>query len=151
MVVLSGTHVIRPYAVADREACLGLLRSNMPEHFVPDEERQFAEFLDALPGPYFVMEDERGALLACGGIALEPDDPAAGALCWGIVRNDQQGRGLGKALTVYRLGALPGVKRMRINTSQKVRGFYEKLGFVAKKMTPDGFGPGLDDVLMERA
>lgn len=141
--------LIRPYTIADREACLHLLRSDMGVHFVPDEERQFAEFLDALPGPYFVTENAHGEVVACGGVALEPD-PDAGALCWGIVRKDLQGTGLGKALTLYRLSVLPGVKRMRINTSQKVQGFYEKLGFVAKKVVPDGFGPGLDDVLMER-
>lgn len=141
--------MIRSYTPNDREACLALLRGNIPEHFTPDEERQLDAFLGDLPGPYFVVE-EAGELVACGGIATEPNDQTAAALCWGIVRHDRQGRGIGRALTLHRLAALPGVTRVRINTSQKVQGFYAKLGFVVTHVTPNGFGPGLDEVRMER-
>jgi hypothetical protein len=93
--------VIRPYAEADRSACLALLRSNVPEHFTPNEEAELDAFLSNLPGPYFVVA-EAGAIVACGGIAAEPDDPQTGALCWGIVRNDRQGHGIGRNLTLHR-------------------------------------------------
>lgn len=143
--------VIRPYTPRDREACLALLRSNVPEHFSPREEAELDAFLSALPGPYFVIENEAGELWACGGVATEPSDPRSAALCWGIVRRDQQNRGLGRALTLHRLQAAPrGVERVRIDTSQKVQGFYERLGFVVTEVQRNGFGPGLDRVRMER-
>lgn len=143
---------IRPYVARDREGCLALLRSNVPEHFSPAEEAELDTFLRHLPGPYFVVEDDAGALLACGGFAVETSEPSVGALCWGIVHPRHQRRGLGTALTRHRLEAAPpSVKLVRIRTSQKVRGFYEKLGFVATRVTKDGLGPGLDEVQMERA
>lgn len=143
---------IRAYLPKDRAACLALLRSNVPEHFSPREEAQLDAFLAAPPGPYFVVEDDEGAILACGGLVTEPHAPSLAALCWGIVRADRQRRGLGRALTLHRLGAAAkGVTRVRIETSQKVQGFYEKLGFVATEVVKDGFGPGLDHVTMERS
>ncbi len=142
---------IRPYRASDRAACLALLRSNVPEHFVPAEEAELDAFLARLPGPYFVVENDEGQLLACGGIATEPHDPTVGALCWGMVRRDRQNQGLGRALTLHRLQAAPpGTTRLRLDTSQKVRAFYEKLGFVATSVVENGFGPGLDRVRMEK-
>src|SRR4051794_30461646 len=49
------TMEIRIYTSADREACLDLLRSNVPEHFVASNEADYGSFLDRLPGRYFVV------------------------------------------------------------------------------------------------
>lgn len=141
---------IRPYANRDRTACLELLRSNVPEHFSPGEEAALDAFLASLPGPYFVVENDEGAIWACGGIAVDPHDASVASLCWGIVRQDLHERGLGRALTQHRLRALPaGILRVRLETSHKVQGFYEKLGFAVTEVQHDGIGPGLHRVRME--
>lgn len=142
---------IRPYRIADRQACLALLRSNVPEHFLASDERELDAFLTRMPGPYFVIEDDEGAILACGGIAAEPAEPGVSSLCWGIVRSDRQRHGLGRALTLHRLQAAPvETALVRLSTTQKVQGFYEKLGFVVTEILEGGYGPGLDRVWMQR-
>jgi GNAT superfamily N-acetyltransferase len=143
---------IRPYTPADREACLELLRSNVPEHFSPSEEAEMARFLDRLPGPYFVVEDG-GQLVACGGIATERDGVTA-TLCWGIVHATRQRSGVGTKLLEHRLDVFlrehPQIRQLQTNTSQKVQGFYAKHGFVVVEVRPQGYGPDLDHVRMVR-
>ena len=74
----------RPYTSADRPDCLDLFDSNVPGYFVDGERAEFEHFLDELPGPYLVLVDERGAVVACGGYAIRPEDGVAD-LCWGMV------------------------------------------------------------------
>lgn len=64
-----------------------------------------------------------------------------------MVDRARQGQGLGRILTETRLDrqrALAGVASVVIETSQHTQGFYKGLGFAVTKVTPDGFGPGLD-------
>ena len=145
--------LIRPYVPNDREACLDLLRGNIPEHFSPAEAEEFARFLDALPGPYFVAEID-GRIVGCGGIAAEKDGVTA-TLCWGIVDARHQRGGVGTKLLERRLGGFlaehPEIRRVQTHTSQKVQGFYARHGFVVASVVPQGFGPELDEVTMVRS
>ncbi len=134
----------------DTEGVLALLRSNIPKYFSPHEEAELREFLSTEPGPYYVAE-ANGQIIAAGGIGLNKDQTVS--LCWGMVRSDLIGTGLGKQLTQFRIekarehfGRLPLV----IATSQHTQGFYEKLGFKLTQHTPDGFGPGIDICVMRR-
>lgn len=62
---------IRAYQPGDMEACVAVLRSNVPLHFPASDEAEFRAFFADLPGPYFVVAAGDGAVVACGGIALE--------------------------------------------------------------------------------
>lgn len=143
---------IRPYLEKDRSACLLVLRSNVPEHFVASDEDAFARFLDNLPGPYFVVDDDVH-VIACGGIA-EEKDPSVATLCWGIVDSTRHRAGIGTALLNHRLAAFlpnhPKVRCLRVNTTQKVQGFFERHGFLVTEVHPRAYGPDLDHVRMER-
>jgi hypothetical protein len=44
--------------ITDRTACLGIFDSNAPDYVRPEERIQFEQFLDRLPGPYFVVIDD---------------------------------------------------------------------------------------------
>jgi ribosomal protein S18 acetylase RimI-like enzyme len=137
---------------ADRAACLGVFDSNVPESFDLAERREFAEYLDHLPGPYLVLLDEQGRIHACGGWA-RADDPGRADLCWGMVRRSLQGEGWGRALTLARLDRVATARdldRIRLQTSQDTEGFYLRLGFVVIEREAGGFRPGLDRVVMER-
>ena len=137
---------VRDYTTADRDACLAVFDSNAPGFFVPAEREEFAAFLDALPGPYLVVEDEAGRVLGCGGYAVTPGTTTAD-LCWGMVRCERHGTGLGRLLLEARLERVRSdalVDAVALNTSQHTRGFYERLGFRTERVTPDGFAPGLD-------
>jgi GNAT superfamily N-acetyltransferase len=136
---------VRPYTSADRANCLAVFDSNVPSSFTAPERPSFAAFLDELPGPYFVFENDHGDVVACGGYALV--DGVKADLCWGMVKLDHQGLGLGRVMSEHRLKQIrahPGVREVRMNTSQHTRAFYERLGFVTVTVTPDGFAPGLD-------
>lgn len=139
--------LVRAYTSSDRSGCITLFDSNVPHFFAETERNGFVEFLDhqAAAWSYQVIE-RNSCVVACGGHALEPDGVTA-SLCWGMVERELQGSGLGSLLTVRRsqiIGAIPGVSRVRLDTSQHTRGFYERFGFSAEAIVPDGYGPGLD-------
>ena len=136
---------LRPYTSADLEAVIAIFRSNIPKYFGPDEESGLRDFLtDPRSSDYFVMERD-GAVIGAGGFALNDDQTVS--LCWGMVRSDHLGTGLGRELTAFRIqkarekyGPLPLV----ISTSQHTQAFYERFGFRLIYHKPDGFGPGID-------
>lgn len=136
---------LRPYTETDLDAVVAIFRSNIPKYFGPGEEPGLREFLvDPCREDYFVWEVD-GDVIGAGGIALNEDDTVS--LCWGMIRSDHLGQGLGKQMTEFRIDAarekhptLPLV----ISTSQHTRGFYERFGFRLTHHEPDGFGPGID-------
>lgn len=138
--------IARAYAPGDLDAVLAVFDSNTPEFFTAPERTAFEIFLGSLPGPYYVVEDHHRAVVACGGYALVPEEARAD-LCWGMVKRAHHRRGLGRLLTSYRVERISGdsrIQRVIMNTSQHTREFYERLGFSVERVTPDGFGPGLD-------
>lgn len=145
--------LIREYSTQDRLSCLQILRGNTPRFFAPSDEIEFAHFLDHLPGQYWIAEVDK-EILACGGVALERGARTA-TLCWGIVAARAQGRGIGSALLEYRLTRIatefPGVRRVRLTTTQIVQSFFERHGFQQLAVDRAWYGPALDRVHMERS
>lgn len=140
---------VRGYGEGDWEGCLRVFDSNVPDDFRAGERAAFERFLSALPGPYWVIEDE-GMVVGCGGVALEKDGETA-SMCWGMVARDRQGEGWGRVLLEERLAwarKARGVRRVVLSTSQRTRGFFERLGFHAVRVERDGIAPGLDAVEM---
>jgi|SRR5687767_244506 len=141
---------IRPYTPGDLSAVVAIFRSNIPKYFGPEEESGLRGFFTERSGDYFVME-MGGEVVGAGGIALNDDGTVS--LCWGMLRSDHIGKGLGRTLTEFRIekarekfGPLPLV----ISTSQHTQGFYEKFGFRLIEHRPDGFGPGIDICRMRK-
>ena len=138
----------RPYALGDLAACLRIFDSNVPTYFASEERAEFREYLEgvnATSQPYLVLVRE-ASVVAGGGLYVEPGGHQA-RLSWGMVDRAFHGRGLGTILTEARLSlarTIPGVAEVGLETSQHTHGFYEKFGFIVTKVTPDGFGPGLD-------
>ena len=144
--------LVRPYETADRTDCLRAFDSNTPDYFLPQERIQFEQFLDRLPGPYFVIVDNDD-VVACGGIATGRVAGQAD-VCWTIVHRDHQGHGVGSFLItacVAELLALEPLQSARLETSQHTRAFFERSGFKAVAVVPNGLGPGLDRVEMRAA
>jgi len=142
--------LIRPYSESDIDAVVEVFRSNIPKYFGPSEEPGLREFLADLSEHYYVVEIN-GEVAGAGGIALNKDDTVS--LCWGMVRIDHIGTGLGKLLTEYRIdrsSEVFGNKAMVTSTSQLTEGFYNRFGFVTIEHTPDGFGPGIDICKMRK-
>ena len=144
---------VRRYQESDKEECVRVFQTNVfSKYFVDDEQREYEEFLENLPGPYFVVEDASGELIACGGYAVNEGTSTAD-LCWGMVRRNFHGNGIGKFLLMARLERAsrdPSVTTIHLNTSQHTVGFYENLGFVATSVKKDGYGAGMDRYDMEK-
>lgn len=138
---------IRPFAPADRDACLTVFRSNLPHHFAPSELPEFEAFLADPEGDYWVVE-MAGVLVGCGGCHAVG---TVGRLTWGMVHDDYHRASLGSALLGWRVEYLfrqPEVVEIAIETSQKAEGFFARHGFVVTHRIADGFGEGLDRVDM---
>lgn len=145
----------REYQPTDREACLQILRSNVPEYFYESDLADFERFLDHLPGPFFVVTGPQAIIIACGGIARGKTGPTEAVLCYGMVNGARLRQGVGKELLRKRLEVFlplqPQIERITVNTTQKIEGFFEKFGFCVAEREPDGFGPGLDRVYLVAA
>lgn len=142
---------LRPYEQRDVDAVVAIFRSNIPKYFGPEEEQGLHEFLATERADnYYVIEND-GEVVGAGGIAFNDIDSPTVSLCWGMVREDFLGTGLGKELTRFRIelarDKYPGLP-ITIGTSQHTRGFYEKFGFQLVEHTPNGFGPGIDNCRM---
>ena len=128
---------VSPYLPADKDACLAVFDSNLPDFFAPDERALFATFLED-PGSYCVME-HNDALVACGGFRVIGD---AGRLTWGMIRRDLHRQGLGRFLLLFRLREMtrhhPGVEMVTLETSQLAAPFYESQGFRFTRSTSAG-------------
>ena len=144
---MTPTH--RPYQPSDREACLALFESNVPRFFHAGERQDFIEFLDAAESAYVVVT-EGDAVVGSGGFTLSDNGQVAN-LCWGMVRRDHHGQGLGALLLNARLQAIAANTSacfVRLATSQHTEGFYRRHGFQIQSVEKDGFALGLDEVEM---
>ncbi|MGG4397810.1 GNAT family N-acetyltransferase [Paenibacillus thiaminolyticus] len=99
--------------------------------------------------------NETRAIVACDGYAADKEEPAVVVLCWGIVRHDLHGSGIGRqhrqllAERLRRIASESQFSLVRIETTQYSRGFFERFGFTAERAIPDGFASGYDLVEME--
>lgn len=135
---------LRDYRPIDRAACLVLFDGNVPEYFAPSERADFEVFLDAIDFPYLVIEEE-GGLLACGGWTRRTSDPGVVDLCWGMVRRDLHKTGLGRRLLEARLAQVrttADIQAVVLQTTQHAEGFFARYGFVTRRVVSDGFAAG---------
>ncbi|MFK3756689.1 GNAT family N-acetyltransferase [Lysobacter enzymogenes] len=145
---------LRDWRADDRNLGLALFDSNTPRFFAASERQDFIDFIDDLPGPYFVLEDADGRALGCGGYATARNDASKGVLCWGMVHGDLHREGLGSILLAQRLARIaadPSSRFVSIETSQHSCGFFARRGFVETRRTIDGFAAGMDLVEMTLA
>jgi RimJ/RimL family protein N-acetyltransferase len=144
---------LRPYTHDDKEACRSLLDSNTPMFFAPHERDEFDTFLDNPGDKYWVVEDEAGALIGCSGYWIVSDTPVA-VITWTMVARSWHGHGVGRRLLLtclYHLCRIPAIQTVRLETSQHVTGFYEKVGdFRVQETIENGYAPGLHKIRMDR-
>lgn len=142
---------LRSYAPTDKGACLSLIDSNTPTFFAPHEREEFDVFLDDPGDRYWVVEDEVGTIIGCTGYWIVPGTPVA-VITWTMVARSWHGRGVGRWLLLTCLDHLchvPAVQAVRLETSQHVTSFYEKVGgFQAQETTENGYAPGLHKIRM---
>jgi predicted GNAT family N-acyltransferase len=137
---------LRRYSVEDKQVCLDIFDSNVPKFFADWERIEFVCFLDELDSPYFVVENDAGNVIACGGYRIRQDQISA-TITWLLVMSSQQHKGVGQQILLtclYDIHQRGRVTSVSLKTSQHVSRFYEKAGFVLVNTIKDGFAPGLD-------
>ncbi|OJX53509.1 GNAT family N-acetyltransferase [Flavobacterium sp. 38-13] len=137
--------IIREYAGSDKNRILELLRLNTPEFFSPNEEKDLSYYLDNEADNYFVLVME-GKIVGCGGFNLTEDGKTA-KISWDIFDPGYQGKGLGSALTRFRIEKIKEnkqVKTLSVRTSQLVYPFYEKFGLRLREVVKDFWDEGFD-------
>lgn len=141
--------MIIPFDIQYFNACLRIFDSNKPRFFREDERLPFIDFLEKLfDDQYFVLKHKE-EIIACGGI-YEYDENTIG-LAWGMVLNKYHGQGFGTALTRFRIDKMKTLYpdyTYKVETSQLTQEFYSKMGFKLSHVIKDGFGLGLDKVVM---
>jgi ribosomal-protein-alanine N-acetyltransferase len=136
---------IEQYSPEHLEAVIGLLRLNTPAFFAPAEEADLLHYLTHEIEEYFIVR-WNGEIMGCGGINLK-DDRKTGVISWDMIHPAMHGKGLGSALTQYRIKHLLDshhVKEIIVRTTQLSCGFYEKQGFVLVDVVEDYWAEGYD-------
>lgn len=148
----SDEFIVRPYHLADLNACLAVIDSTLPTYFTSEERDLFEHFLrhHALEPdrPFFVVE-VCGQVRGCGGYRI--DAYGVGYLAWGMVHADFHRQGLGTALLRHRLRAIEAIPHawcVVMDTSQHTAPFYARAGFSTVRVLLDGYRPGLHKVYM---
>lgn len=142
------SHLIRSYHIGDKQDCLDIFDSSVPDFFDASERVLLSEFLDNPVGPYFVIEKD-GTAIGSGGYRKE--DRGQARFTWGMVHRDHHGEGLGRMMAEHRIGEIEksgDFVELELFTTPKVAPFFEKFGFSVQKTIPDGFAPGMDQVQM---
>lgn len=142
---------IREHQATDRERLITLLRLNTPAYFSPAEEEDLIDYLDHFADNYYVLEVD-GEILGCGGFNLSQDGEI-GKISWDIFHPNSQGKGLGSALTRFRIEKIKeiaGVKTISVRTSQLVYKFYEKFGLELREVVKDYWDIGFDLYRLDR-
>lgn len=142
--------MIRPYHPSDKIQLIALLHLNIPRYFALSETADFSHYLDHHAETYFVIEEAQ-QIVGCGGINYFPQEATA-RISWDIVHPDYHGKGLGRALILYRIDEIkkhPTMKIIVVRTTQLAYQFYGKMGFELERTTKDFWAPGFDLYLMK--
>lgn len=136
---------IRTFQTQDTRYLLNLLRLNTPKYFSPSEENDLIYYLKNEIEYYFVVLVDN-EILGCGGFNLS-EDLKTGKISWDIFHPESQGKGLGTALTNYRIEKIKEIKsveKISVRTSQLVYPFYAKFGLELKEVVKDYWDIGFD-------
>ncbi|WP_299218517.1 GNAT family N-acetyltransferase [uncultured Aquimarina sp.] len=142
--------MIRPYELHDKKELVEIFNLNTPIYFDPKEVNDFEEYLKQHSATYLVIEYENKIVGGAGYDFQEKDN--AGRITWIFFHPNYTGLGLGKKMVERCLSILKlnlALEKVVVTTSQLAYKFFDKFGFILKKLEKNYWGPGLDLYLME--
>lgn len=142
---------IRAYKDSDKPRLVELLRLNTPDYFSPKEEQDLIDYLENHLESYYVLTIDE-VVFGSGGFNLSEDGETA-KLSWDIFHPKSQGKGLGSALTNFRIQKIKEDKKIKtisVRTSQLVYKFYEKFGLELREIAKDFWDEGFDMYRLDR-
>lgn len=145
-----------PYQPKFLEDCQRVFQSNVPFFFMENELDEFVDFIENEPFPYWVVRHQN-EIIGCGGI-YEADEKFGRAefenevgFAWGMIEDKYHKQGFGKELARFRLNYLLEHFENRpivLRTTQNTADFFKKFGFTILRTEPNGFGEGMDKIIM---
>lgn len=148
--------LIEPYTKGFHDDCIRLFESNCPPFFDPAELNDLKNWLQGFDesynpystsaGNYFYVAKVEGQMVGCAGFYILKYKATANMM-WGMIDRKEHGKGYGKSLFQFRVEEIRRSfpeHRITLDTSQHTFRFFEKLGFKIVKITPNGYGEGLD-------
>jgi len=142
--------MIRPYQPTDQEHLLAIFKLNVPKYFDPKEVKDFEEYLAQKATTYLTIEVDNKIVGGTGYYINESD--RSGRITWIFFDPDYTGQGLGRKAAEHCLTLLrkeDNVEKFVVTTSQLAFKFFEKFGYVVKRIEKDYWGEGLDLYEME--
>ena len=138
---------IREFRSTDREACIEIYRENEPGRFPLGLITQFERVLD-LPGYLKLVCCIEDKPVAVGGITIQAVRPHHLWLVYGMVRPEYHRCGIGTAMLLARLAALPRPSnsvRVLLSNVPASEGFLVRFGFAYQGQIRLGSsGPDID-------
>ena len=141
---------IRPYVPSDEEALVNIMRHLTPKYFLEEEVKDYQGYLRDKVEDYFVIIKDQ-MVVGGGGLNYFPEDDIV-RISWDLISKDHQSEGLGKQLFQHRIDHLQSkgsTAQVIVRTSDIAQGFYMSLGFTPLQYMIDGWGKGMDMVVME--
>jgi len=133
----------RTYTPSDLDECLKVFRSNIPTYF---SEKEVPGFIESLNDPLL-----DGKTIGFGGIWVNEERRVA-RLCFGTIHRDYQKRGYGQVLWERRYKRIQSygfVDKIEHETGDGTYKFFERFGFVTKRIDKDPIQIGIDFYQME--
>ena len=146
---MPGSVRFRAFEPDDAVVCLQLFDANCPDYFAANEREDYREFLARNRVGYQVCELD-GEFVGAYGLF---DEDGSLRLNWILIHPRFHGKGIGASIMnriLIEAGRL-SIGLVRIAASHKSAPFFAKFGAVRLRVTPDGWGPGMDRVDMELA
>ena len=142
--------MISKYQNQNRDSLVEIFKGNIPKYFDQSELDPFLNFLDKSLESYYTLSFDNEIIGAGGFIAETPGDAR---IVWFMIDAKFHNRGFGKQLFQFLESEINEDKNYQVislNTSQLTNVFYEKLGYVVLKTSPDYWAPGMHLFYMEK-
>ncbi len=150
---------ILPYSSQFHSNCMEIFNSNCPKYFSEAERADFMNWLTQEVDethPYWVgLMDQQ--VVACAGIYCADDQFGRAefsnevGFAWGMVHADFHKQGFGTQFAEFRIDYLKKHyidRPIILRTTQKTYLFFEQHDFVVRSWQKNGYGDGLDKVVM---
>ncbi|NLR93108.1 GNAT family N-acetyltransferase [Flammeovirga agarivorans] len=146
---------IKTYHPSNKERLIEIFHSNCPKYFDPNDEEYLIDFLDNYTDEnYYVVENENGSIIGCGGYYTKEDHHG---IPWVMFESKSIGAAqlLSVSDTFYKeienkiLAEGKGLD-ININTTQLMEKLFNRYGFKTYEIIKDGFGEGLDEYKMKK-
>jgi predicted GNAT family N-acyltransferase len=143
------------FSIEHKSELLKSFESNVPDYFDPSEKIQFSNFLDNINNKYkkvnYYTIYGKNKIIGAGGFAIIGKNEAR--LVWLLVSEPFQQNKAGKFIMEAiqnKINSEPGIKRIGLQTSQHIVGFFEKFSFLSIEEQKDFWGKGLHLIVMEK-